>query len=465
MVFALGKAAAAMLVVTVLSGVALLAMPRQRAAEKPDLVLAAFAAEHVTAYRSVLAKFERENHCNVQLQLVDQRALQDRLQSSLEVGADVPDMVELLYGTFGIFTMGRVEDVKLIDLTPRINAEKLTDRVVANRFPRWSSRGHVFALPHDVHPVMLVYRRDLCEQLGIDVSQLTTWDKFVAVGKTLKDKKLPGDAPQRRYMIDLDYAGNDTLKLLLFQRGGGMFDAKGRVIFDSPEAVDTVCWYVKQTHGENPVGYGCGAGSNFSRAMMDGLCLFYLCPDWRAKQIMNDVPGLSGKLAVMPLPAWREGGPRTSTWGGTGLAITKQCRNPELAWKLAVYLYYDAGQVGPRFAETFILPPLRDAWQDPAIRDTPVPFYSGQKIGAEFAALADDVPRDFDTAYGSQANGKLSEAYTNAADYYDRRGEIGLREFTAAELKRCADQVRRLMARNVFQSPVAAAEPPGAGHE
>lgn len=456
--FPLGKAALAMLAILVASGIALLAMPQQQAEQKYDLVLAGFAAEHIAAYREVIPRFEQENNCKIQLQLVDQRALQDRLQSSLEVGAEVPDMVELLYGTFGIFTMGRVEDVKLVDLTDRIHQEKLMDRVVANRFPRWSSRGRIFALPHDVHPVMMVYRRDLCEQLGIDVSTLTTWDKFCEVGRRLKDMKLPGDTFGRRYMIDLDYAGNDALKLLLFQRGGGMFNEQGEVIFDSPEAVDTVVWYVKQTHGENPVGYGCGSGSNFSRAMMDGLALFYLCPDWRAKQIMNDVPNLAGKLAVMPLPAWEEGGSRTSTWGGTGLAITKQCKNPELAWKLAMYLYYDASQVGPRYAKTFILPPLRDAWAAPAIRDTPVPFYSEQKIGAEFAALADGVPRDFDTSYGAQANGKLSEAYTNAADYYDRHGENGLREFTAAELKRRADQVRHLMDRNVFlKTPLAAA--------
>ena len=41
----------------------------------------------------------------------------------------------------------------------------------------------MFALPHDVHPVMLAYRRDLFEQLGIDVNKLTTWDEFARVGR------------------------------------------------------------------------------------------------------------------------------------------------------------------------------------------------------------------------------------------------------------------------------------------
>jgi arabinosaccharide transport system substrate-binding protein len=114
----------------------------------------------------------------VHLQVVDQRALQGRLQSSLQVGADVPDMVELLDGTMGIVTKGPIEDVGFLDLTERVPREGLGERPVTSRFGKWSSRGHIFALPHDVHPVVLAYRRDLVEQLGIDVSKLTPWDEF-----------------------------------------------------------------------------------------------------------------------------------------------------------------------------------------------------------------------------------------------------------------------------------------------
>ncbi|MGN6724347.1 MAG: ABC transporter substrate-binding protein [Tepidisphaeraceae bacterium] len=445
----LGKAAWAMFAIACVSGITLLFSKSTEATTKPDLIYATFAAEHVAAYRPAIKRFEELNHCKIQLQLVDANALQDRLQSSLQVGAAAPDMVELLFGTLGLFTNGSLQDVKLVDVTDRVEQQQLKASVVANRFARWSSRGRIFALPHDVHPVMLVYRRDLCDQLGIDVSQLKTWADFTRVGKTLKDKHLPGDQVNRHYMIDLQYDGGDALMLLLIQRGGGMFDANGNVIFDSPIAVDTVCWYIEQTQGDNPVGYGCGSGQALSRAMLDGLALFYFCPDWRTRQIQNDVPDLAGKLALMPLPAWEPGGIRTSTWGGTGLAITKQCRRVDLAWKLAMYLYYDAAQVGPRFAQTNILPPLKAAWSYPEF-DAKNPFFSGIELGHAYAELAPQVPKDYSTAYITQATSKLSDAYSNAMLYYTVHGEAGLREYTAGELKRCADQVRLLIARNHF---------------
>ena len=41
----------------------------------------------------------------------------------------------------------------------------------------------------------------------------------------------------------------------------------------------------------------------------------------------DEIPSLRGKMALMPLPAWKQGGRRTSVWGGTGLIIAKQTKH------------------------------------------------------------------------------------------------------------------------------------------
>lgn len=456
--FPLGRAALAMLVVVAISGIALIASaggPSQ--ARRPDLTFAIFSPEHAAAYRPVIASFEREHNVRVQLQLVDQKALTNRLQSAIQVGADVPDMVELHGNTLGLFTKGRVENVTLLDLTERVDAAGLRERVVESRFKTWTSRGRVYGLPHDVHPVMLAYRRDLVEQLGIDVAQLTTWAKFVEAGRGIAGKRLPDDAVARRYMIDLPYDGTEILHLLILQRGGSLFDSEGRVAFDSDVAAETLAWYARQTRGADAIAYGCGNGQAFSKALLDGLALFYICPDWRTRQFQSDTPSLAGKMALMPMPAWEEGGRRTSVLGGTGLAFTKSCRDPELAWKLAMKLYYDAETVAPRFAETNILPPVKAAWSHPAFA-TPSEFYSGQALGQAYAALAPSVPSEYATAYIAQAQTKLVEAFMNVGEQYARHGEAGLDAFARAELKRRADDVRRLMDRNPFLRETLAAK-------
>lgn len=447
--FPYGKAPLAILILCVISGVAVFLSGRSTASTRPDVVFATFTKEHAAAYAGAIAEFEKEHDVRVQVQVVSQPALQGRLQSSLSVGAAVPDMVELLDGTLGVFAKGPVEDVGLVDLTDRVNRAGLMEKLVTSRFGKWSSRGHVFALPHDVHPVMLAYRKDIVESLGIDVTKLTTWAEFSRVGRDVVTKDYDGDGNADRYMIDLPAEGGDAVRFLLLQNGGAMFTPAGDVAFDSEAAVEVVCWYVRNANGKGRISFPAGWGQNLAKVMNDGLVLFYFCPDWRLNQFMTDTPGLTGKLGLIPLPAWTEGGPRTSTWGGTGLAITKQCANPDLAWELAMHLYYDPHKLGERYGETHILPPLKVAWAEPQV-DAPSSFFSGIKLGRAYVDLAGQVPEEQSSAYTKQAVDKLSEAFGNAQLYYAEHGDVDLSEFTRAELKRCADRVRVVMKRNVF---------------
>ena len=446
--FPYGKAPLWILVVAVVTGLVRLWLGVKRSEESADLVFALFAPNHEQAYKGILPEFEREHGVKIQMQLVHMRALQSRLQAAMLTGAEVPDVVEIITGSMGYFTRGPLEDVGFVDLTQRLHDENLYDAMVESRYSLWSSRGHIFALPHDVHPVALCYRRDLVEELGINVDAIQTWADFVKVGRRIT-KDLDGDGAPDRYAIDLLLGGGSTLALLVLQRGGGLFDAEGRVTFDSEIVADTIMWHVRQTRGETRIAFQAGWGQSLAKTMIDGLVLFYFCPDWRTKMFEMDVPGLKGKLALMPLPAWEPGSCRTSTWGGTGITITKACENQDLAWEFAKFLYLRKEELGRRFAASNIIPPLKEAWDLPEFT-VASDFYSGRAIGQLYAGLAPSVPAAYASPYSELADGKLSEAYMNAADYYDRNGEEGLKEYTMKELERCADYVRKVMDRNVF---------------
>lgn len=456
MEFPLGRVPLAMLLMAVASGVFVLVSGWSRGVDRPDLIMAVFTKEHATAYGPAIKRFEAEHGVRVQLQLVDQRALQNRLQASLQVGAEVPDVVELLDGTMGIFTRGPVEDVGFLDLRPRLEAAGLTEKLVSNRFGKWTNRGRIFAVPHDVHPVMLAYRRDIVESLGIDVTTLTTWDEFARVGREIGTKDLSGDGTPDRYMLDLPAEGGDTIRILLLQRGGKLFHPNGDVAIDSPVAAQTIAWYVRQVEGPGNISFSAGWGQNFAKAVTDGLVLFYFCPDWRSKQLEVDVPSVHGKMGLMPLPAWEPGGRRTTTWGGTGLAITRATKNADLAWKLAMYLYFNPEDLGERFADTNILPPLKSAWELPAFSE-PRAYFGGLPLGLAYAALADDVPEEQTSAYMSLAVARLGEAFGNTRLHYlarlragDANAGDGLEAFAESELKRVADRLRVVMNRNRF---------------
>jgi arabinosaccharide transport system substrate-binding protein len=451
--FPFGRAPLALLVIAVLSGVLVLVTRSGQAAGRADLVFAVFSKEHRAAYEKIIPEFEAKHGVHVQIQLIDIRAMQSRLQAALLSGAEVPDVVELIEPSIGYFTRGPLADVGFVDLTERVAALGLKDKMVASRFGLWSSRGRIFALPHDIHPVGLLYHRELFAQLGIDPNALQTWDDVLRIGREVAARTTV-DGVTKHFLLDLPDEGGAPLQVLLLQAGGGLFDAQGAVRFDDAIALRTVLWYVRATRGPGRIAVTCGLGQNLASAVADGLALSFLAPDWRTRQFEVDIPEVAGKMAVMPLPAWEPGGRRTSTWGGTGILITKASRKQDLAWELVRELYLRDDAYGARFAGSNILPPVRSAWTLPELTK-PNPYWSNIPLGTFYAGLAPDVPPVYITAYEELARVKFSEAQVAIALRYQATGDNGIEEFARQELKRCADYVRTAMARDRFQEQVA----------
>jgi arabinosaccharide transport system substrate-binding protein len=227
------------------------------------------------------------------------------------------------------------------------------------------------------------------------------------------------------------------------------------VNFDREETVDTIVWYIHQLFGPEPIAYDCSGvsgqvgGAVFGKHLIDGRALFYIAPDWRTYTVEMEVPQVKGKMKLLPLPAWKKGGSRTSVWGGSGVAITRATKNPELAWKLAKTLYFDRKELGKRFKATNILPALKDAWDLPEFNE-PNAAFGGQKLGAMYAALAPEAPADWSTPWKTMGEDRVIDAALRAMAYYRTRGEGGLREQIRRELRATRLHLEKYMGRNLL---------------
>ena len=443
-----GKAPFVLFCVAILSGLGVLLLTPGGNQRRPDLIFALFSKEHKQAYERVIPEFERTHGVTVQLQLIDAHTLQTRLQAAMQAGAEVPDVVEIVEPSLGFFSRGPLADIGFVDLTQRVNEAGLRQRMVASRFGLWTSREHVFAIPHDVHPVMLAYRRDLFEKLDLHPEQMTTWNDFLAVGHKLVAMRGEDGFP-RHYLIDLPSDGGGFFITLLWQAGGGLFDAQGQVRFDDDIAKRVALWFVQASRGPQKISTPCGWGQNLARCVVEERALCFITPDWRTKQFELDMPDSAGKFALMPLPAWDADGRRTSVMGGTGIAITKSSKKQDLAWEFIQELYLRDAAYGARYQATNILPPMRSAWNLPEL-NRPNAFFSNQPIGALYAALAPSVPEIYVTSYDDLARSKITEAVVNIGLQYEAHGDNGLDAFATTELQRCANYVRTSMARNHF---------------
>jgi arabinosaccharide transport system substrate-binding protein len=422
--------------------------------QKEGLVFWIFAKSHQRMYDPMTAVWNAAQPPadRVQIVLLSGNALQRRLLSGFLSGTPLPDLVEAYVQIVAQAFKGPLEDVGFVDLTDIVRAEGIDEQINAPSFAPWTSRGRIFGLPHDVHPVLLAYRADLVEAAGIDVAAIETWDDFVRLLRPLV-RDVDGDGYPDHYLLNIWETNPELIESLMLQAGGALFDAQEQLVMHSESNGRVLATVVSWTTGPNRIAVNApefDAAGNKMR--LDGTVLFSLMPDWLTGAWRQDLPQLAGKVKLMPLPAWERGGRRTTVMGGTMLGIPKRVKNFDRAWRYAKNLYLSPDLARALFRTTGIISPVKRHWTDP-IYDEPSPYFCGQRYGRLYIAAAPDVPPRTSSPYNALAQIKMADSALALKAFAEQYGRYTVAELLPEAKRLLAQaeaQVREQMRRNVF---------------
>ncbi|CAM3143192.1 ABC transporter substrate-binding protein [Rariglobus hedericola] len=439
----------------------------QRPARRYDgLIFWTSARAHTPAYAPLIETWNR-NHpvdSKVNMLLLDYGALERRMLSGFLSGTPVSDLIEVERNIAGRAFTGPVEDVGFIDLTDRLRNEGLLEKINAPSFGAWTSRGRIFGLPHDVHPVLLAYRADIVEAAGIDVSTIETWDDLIRAFRPLM-KDFDGDGRPDRFILNFWPTNADITFALLLQAGGQLFDEHDRPVIDSEINARVITTLATWSTGSTRISVDApefSAAGNQLR--LQGTVIASVMPDWLAGVWKIDLPALSGKIKLMPLPAWTPGGRRTSAQGGSMLGIPKTSRDPEACWAFAKELYLSPQLAAESYRALSIVTPVKQFWSLPVF-DEPDAYFAGQPAGRLFINQAPNVPVRSSSPYGSLAMARINDAMLSLVTYIEATGETDVEKLlpeTRRLLAFAQAQVVKQIDRNVFLRPATNAEKPAA---
>jgi arabinosaccharide transport system substrate-binding protein len=442
-----------MVVLACVSSAAVLLLP---AAPREKTQFWIFAKQHREIYDALIARWNRTHPENrVEMSLVNIPVMEQRMMSGFLTGTPMADVVEVERLVAGRAFTGPLDQVGFVDLTDRLKSECLFDGINAPSFSPWTSRGRIFGLPHDVHPVLLMYRADLVEAAGIDVSKIETWDDYFRLLRPLM-RDLDGDGRVDRYLLNASPSDPATTELLLLQAGGAVFDEQERPTLTSRANARALARLVPWHAGPARACRWSDVVTTASgqQTLVDGLVVAVLTPDWLSGHFKKQVPNLAGKIKVMPLPAWERGGRRTSVWGGTMLGIAKNSPHVEADWEFAKAIYLSQEMAVELYRSTNIVSPIKAHWMNP-VYDEPDPYFSGQPVGRLYLQQAPDVPRRPASPYNTQAIRKLTNCLTLLVEYA-RQHQLYDPAALEPEAQRLLDDaqcdVERQIERNVFLS-------------
>lgn len=428
-------------------------------------VMWTFAQHHKSMYDPLVAQWNREREPKIDIQLLSRTALERRMLSAFMSETPVADLIEAERQPAASAFRGPIDSIGFVDLTDRLKADGLLDTVPPASFGPWTSRERIFGLPHDVHPVMLLYRADLVEAAGVDLSKVETWDDFFVAMKPLM-QDTDGDGLPDRYPLAVWPTENDKLEPLILQAGGGFIDtATNRPIIASEINAKVLATVVSWAVGPDRVSEFVEDFSAAGNALkVQGRAVAYLAPDWMCNVWRNELPQMAGKLKVMPLPAWERGGRRTSVWGGTMLGISKSAPNFNELWEFAKYLYFSPEVARQLYTVGDIVTPVKSLWSDP-IFDQPDTYFSGQPKGRLYINLIDQVPFRNSSPYNTTAQLRVRDASSVLLDWA-RTNKVfsveGLLPKARELLASAQAQTLADIERNVFLAPAQAtlSEPP-----
>ncbi|MEV7229592.1 sugar ABC transporter substrate-binding protein [Polymorphospora sp. NPDC051019] len=213
-----------------------------------------------------------------------------------------------------------------------------------------------YGVPWYVETRVLYYRKDLAAAAGFPTGP-TNWDELKAMAKAIQ-------ASGAQWGINLQPGKTGSWQTVLpfaWSNGANIADDNGYT-FDSPEMTEALAYFQSYfTERLAPTELAEGA---LEPAFVRGEIGAFVSGPWHVG-LLNEQggPDFADKFAVVPMPAKKSA---TSFIGGSNLAVFKDAKNRDGAWKFIEWLSRPEIQV-QWYADSAALPAVRAAWQDDSL--------------------------------------------------------------------------------------------------
>lgn len=349
------------------------------------------------------------------------REMPEKLAVTLKSGVGAPDVVQLDEVLFGIYLNG---SVPFVDLTEKIKKANLDKTLHPKRLDLFTWEKKSYGVPQSLSAYVLYYRKDLFDELDIDIKKFETWKGVEEVGKKLA---LDG---QPLMPVDPTF-----FEVFLRQQGTDFFSNKGEVFPDFKKAVGTMNWMKEMV--DAGIFMQPSRGSVFDPVFFNGpvandeiLCI--PGADWFGLDMLQQfLPHHEGNWAIMPLPKFEGSDLQTATFAGQGLLIPQASKKQDAAWKFIEFVMKDKKANIDRYVEGNSFPAYMPAWDEKEMME-PSDFFGGQSMGLIMKDLAKQIPKVNICPQRPQAIFMLQENFFSAVLYGTYTAEAAFKELKAA---------------------------------
>jgi len=270
----------------------------------------------------------------------------------------------------GTTWMGEFAKTGALDATPTDLIDK------SAYFPgAWDTTvvgGTSYAVPWYVETRLIFYRKDLAQQAGVTVPP-QTWDDLKAMAKGLKEK---AGAASGLYLQPGGTGSWQSFLPFAWSNGADVATKDGFKL-DSPQVSEALAFYQSFFNENLSVKTDLGVQGQLEQSFINGSMAAFISGPWHVGLLTEQGgAGFSDKIGLAPMPKKKSG---TSFIGGSNLAVFKDAKNRDAAWKFVQWLGKPDVQV-KWFQTSKDLPAVQQGWKDPALSGDPFLATFGKQL-------------------------------------------------------------------------------------
>ncbi|MEI0531813.1 extracellular solute-binding protein [Brachyspira pilosicoli] len=301
----------------------------------------------------------------------------------LSSGQGIPDVMQI--ESDFIQTYVETYPQRFLDMKTLAPAD-LDSKVDPSKVPTsYDSEGRLTSIPWDSGPVIVYYREDLFRQAGIDPAAIKTYDDLIQAGKDLQ-AKLPNVK-----LTGFSFTQDDGIwRTLMVQNNIYYLDTNGNITLSSPKAVESM-QLVKRLIDEglvlNTVNWDTGI-----RAHKNGEIAISFNGGWWGGTMKDQMPEMKGKWRAMEMPAYTEGGVRSSSLGGSTLTVTATDPIKQAAaWAFVEHSLLNVDSQLLMYEKFGLFPSYLPAYEDERFKQ-PDPYFGNQNYNELLGNVTKNIP-------------------------------------------------------------------------
>jgi multiple sugar transport system substrate-binding protein len=219
--------------------------------------------------------------------------------------------------------------------------------------------GTAYSVPWYVETRLIFYRKDLAQQAGITTPP-TDWEGLTAMATALKEK---AGAESGLYLQPGGTGSWQSFMPFAWSNGAELTDGQ-QFTLDTPEMTEALTYYGSFFQDGLSTKTDLGLQGSLEQSFIDGKIGAFISGPWHIGLLTEQGgPGFADKFAVMAMPTKKSA---TSFIGGSNLAVFKDAKNRDGAWKFVQWLSKPDVQV--KWYQTVkSLPAVQASWDDPTL--------------------------------------------------------------------------------------------------